>query len=82
MSIIEIILSGVLLLASILTCVVTLSMDKADSNISVINGLTPAMQKNNKGNIKYTKNKIVIACMIIIIGLTVLLMVLNVKGVI
>ena len=67
MAIYEIILCVVILLASVLGCAVTLSMDKADKNaLGVINGLSGSMMKNSKDSNKNSANKAVLLVIAIV----------------
>lgn len=82
MAIYEIILCVVILLASVLVCAVTLSMDKADKNaLGVINGLSGSlgnsMMKNSKDSNKNSANKLVAICTAILLVIAIVMFVVN-----
>lgn len=82
MAIYEIILCVVILLASVLVCAVTLSMDKADKNaLGVINGpsgsLGNSMMKNSKDSNKNSANKLVAICTAILLVIAIVMFVVN-----
>lgn len=82
MAIYEIILCVVILLASVLDCAVTLSMDKADKNaLGVINGLSGSlsnsMMKNSKDSNKNSANKLVAICTAILLVIAIVMFVVN-----
>lgn len=59
----------VLVVASIITIIATLVMDKSEnSNMSIINGLTPMMQNSAKNGKKNTLDKVVTICGAVILG--------------
>lgn len=77
MAIYEIILCVVILLASVLVCAVTLSMDKADKNaLGVINGLSGSM-KNSKDSNKNSANKLVAICTAVLLVIAIVMFVVN-----
>lgn len=82
MAIYEIILCVVILLASVLVCAVTLSMDKADKNaLGVINGLSGSqsnsMMKNSKDSNKNFANKLVAICTAVLLVIAIVMFVVN-----
>ena len=82
MAIYEIILCVVILLASLLVCAVTHSMDKADKNaLGVINGLSGSlsnsMMKNSKDSNKNSANKLVAICTAILLVIAIVMFVVN-----
>lgn len=82
MAIYEIILCVVILLASVLVCAVTLSMDKADKNaLGVINGLSGSlsnsMMKNSKDSNKNSANKLVAICTAVLLVIAIVMFVVN-----
>lgn len=78
MAIYEIILCVVILLASVLVCAVTLSMDKAGKNaLGVINGLSGSMMKNSKDSNKNSANKLVAICTAVLLVIAIVMFVVN-----
>ena len=78
MAIYEIILCVVILLASVLVCAVTRSMDKADKNaLGVINGLSGSMMKNSKDSNKNSANKLVAICTAVLLVIAIVMFVVN-----
>lgn len=74
MAIYEIILCVVILLASVLVCAVTLSMDKADKNAL---GLSGSMMKNSKDSNKNSANKLVAICTAVLLVIAIVMFVVN-----